>query len=555
MAKLLLKRIEAHIDPKNAKYLLLLVVVVLGAYRRFSLPLTPFGDNDTPGYLAPVLSFFQYGHLSHANARGFLYPLYVLCLVFVGHSFSIVTVAQHIMGLCTGLIIFRILDESNFKGLTNKLYRWLLLLIQLNITAYFLLAGEVILYEHTLRPEALAMFFMVLLVGVLLKIQLQPKAARLTIWLPLVVFLDLFLFVLFPRWGFALPVVFVVSAFYFVRLKLSAIKKLVLAAVPVVLFAVVVWLPERYLVNTYDSTADSFLARQFFYVHADMVKTLLKKDIAQCKDGEEDKKKTLMAIDSTLDIASATNDNFQLLGFDPDKLMYGEANNTIEALLRNQQNKVNAAEADEWDFAQFAKQYDVRVIGQEPKAYGHKVCHQIRMYYAPPFFSRGWTYLIEQKRFWSGSYADSYNALSPSGSINDKIYGDYLTQLAQLKDYNWASRFRFLNGYYLFLRISFFPTLLLFLLATVAKPFLMKRKPLDEQAFLTRVFSFAWALVLIHLALVVTVASIHTFDNDRYYKSIFPITLLMQASCMISLLSLGIACLWPFRHEGETVSC
>src|SRR5437763_9061381 len=80
-------------------YWTLLALVFAGAiWQRFKLPLDPFADPDTWGYLSPALRKLTGAEFGHTNGRNFVYPGFVFLVLRLFAAFPAITIAQHFLG-------------------------------------------------------------------------------------------------------------------------------------------------------------------------------------------------------------------------------------------------------------------------------------------------------------------------------------------------------------------------------------------------------------------------------------------------------------------------
>ncbi|MFZ4780264.1 MAG: hypothetical protein ACOYM3_33335, partial [Terrimicrobiaceae bacterium] len=136
-------------------YVLLFVVLLAClAGQKFSQPLTPVYDPDTPGYLIPALSQLSGDGLQQTQGRSFFYPALVLGLLkFTGNLESIV-IAQHVISLLTA-VVWMALWVVWCSFLPRSLTRLLLTpLIGLAAVGFYMAGAETILFGLQVRPEA-----------------------------------------------------------------------------------------------------------------------------------------------------------------------------------------------------------------------------------------------------------------------------------------------------------------------------------------------------------------------------------------------------------------
>src|SRR5678816_833891 len=125
---------------------------------RFSLPLIPFSDADTWGYLHPAITLFTRGDFVHTYARSFVYPLCIHVVLRIFGDYAALSVVQHLSGLGAALILLvtwnRIPHFVNLPSPFPEAHRWLGLVP----FGMYLFSATTIELEHTIRPEAIFPF-------------------------------------------------------------------------------------------------------------------------------------------------------------------------------------------------------------------------------------------------------------------------------------------------------------------------------------------------------------------------------------------------------------
>lgn len=527
------------------KYFLFSIVLLFAAYKRFSLPLEPIPDPDLYGYIGPALSFFKGDGFIHMSGRSFLYPLLMLVLLAITKAFSAISIFQHLVGLASGFALFKIWDLPVIKQL--QLPTWLHLPFQLGSTTFFLLSTPLILLEHSIRPESLAIALIVAIIYILAKSLTVSHTGKRLKWLSALFFANLFLFVLFPRWGFALPIMAVVLLLEIYKLDISLKHKALHLGVAVSLFAFCVYIPERVMVNKMDPETDEFLAKQFFYVHADIIADIMIKDLADTASVENFTKKNKKKATVLINAVNAHRDFNTLLGFNSDGLMYGPTEDSIYTFPKRLLAKIAFKKLSikyhpelEQTYKQLAieqypdlqkqvrksrirfyKHYNSEVFFRSPWKYSKKTINQLCHYYAPPLYS-GAVYLTE---FIS---KDVYTLVPPDDMVGAvPFFSNYLASVNSLSTTYYSGIVLHLNRLGWAMQYSFLPLLILSLIISTRRFY--KHKHLSPINRLV-----VW-LILLHFGLVLTVATIHSFDNGRYAESIYPINIITYFVCLAFL--------------------
>lgn len=513
---------------KKASWVIFLALVAIAIYRRFALPLLPFADQDTGGYLDPALSFLEKGTFIHANGRSFPYPLFVLVVASIGQSLKAVVVVQHLLGLVAGFLVYALWDLPVFEKINQGFGRLLVFCAQLLTAGYYLSSFLIIEFEHTLRPESVACFLMVLLVFLLVKlIGLETKNAKGAFLSSVLLFLNLLLYVVIPRWGLATFVLLLFLLAYIYQAKISKRLKWVYMVLPITLFFATVYVPERYLVAEYDVTNDVFLPKQFFYAHLDLIKPLIEEDIASPTTTTVLPKPILQKFCEEASIKQNNDQRFLLLGFNPDNYMYGAADSLLEAMVRADfsDNFIERSNV-------FFKTYDVRLIRERPIAYAQKVSRQLKAAYFLPENINQFPYEKLGNSI-GDCYGISIMSMQNDGYKQSMIYRDYMDGLYKSKEPEKLD-LSILNYLTLGLKYTFGPVVLLFVVGFVFRRF--SKGMFKDNKVIAPLGFLNMLLLLLHLGLVSTVALIHTFDMPRYGGFILPVSLLLYAFSLLYIL-------------------
>ncbi|HEX4641445.1 MAG TPA: hypothetical protein VH252_08670, partial [Chthoniobacterales bacterium] len=135
----------------------LIALFSLAAVRRFSLPLIPILDADSPNFLWPALLKLNGDRFTHTAGLNFIYPGFLFLLLRWFADFRAIVVAQHLFGLAGGL--FFLLGWNRLQGLGfASRFNWLWhRALGLFAAAIYLLSPTPILFEQQIRSEALCL--------------------------------------------------------------------------------------------------------------------------------------------------------------------------------------------------------------------------------------------------------------------------------------------------------------------------------------------------------------------------------------------------------------
>ena len=385
-----------------------------------------------------------------------------------------------------------------------------------NIHRLFFTLTGVILFEHTIRPESLAIFVILLSLFLLVR-NLSGRGGNI-LPLALSVFLGLGIGFLFPRGTIAGLVVVVYVLHRITGVSLTSGARAAVILVPMVLVAVLLAFPERYLINKYDPDTDSFGMRQFFYSHADIGRELI---------ANKFNKQPWIGNDEMDEIARAlvpqppADAHFRQLGYNPDELMYGAVSKTIDSVLAKRC----------YVFYGF---YDGQIAVFGLGKYISRVAHELYWYYA---YNSGFERIcLYEHPVYYDLYAETAASMFTEVKQAGGLFAVYQQEVAGLKGYSISPRFEVLNVLYFILQLTFLPVIILFILVFIARRFL---KTGEERESLAQPGMTCCLMLGVHFGFVAMVALVHTFGIERYGTSIFGVALLTQLFCGFYLVVVG----------------
>ena len=133
---------------------LLAAILVCAAVLRYRLPPTPLFDGDSWGYLNPGFSKLSGGTFEHTFGRNFVYPGFIFAVLCLCGNFEALTVVQHALGLLTGLVLAGAWNALCACLVVPERTRTVARFFGLLLVADYLLSRSPMLFEHTIRPEA-----------------------------------------------------------------------------------------------------------------------------------------------------------------------------------------------------------------------------------------------------------------------------------------------------------------------------------------------------------------------------------------------------------------
>ena len=251
---------------------LFLAILGFAAKIRFEIPQTPLFDGDSWGYLRPGFYKLTGGNYAHAFGRNFLYPAFVFVILCVAGDYEALTVVQHVLGLLTGVVLvlaWNVLCELLIVRSARA--RMAARFLGLLLAADYLFTRWPILFEHTLRPEAvfplaaaasLLLNFLALRAGYVAR---RPTVERWCLGLNFVVVCAAQ--ALKPSFGFAFAAANLPLAVWLCRRAVPWQTKARTTGAAVAVAFLALWLPEHLLARS-DTKTLSFLPTMLFSVHA-----------------------------------------------------------------------------------------------------------------------------------------------------------------------------------------------------------------------------------------------------------------------------------------------
>lgn len=305
-------------------------IVLRAAYLRFSLPQTPLADNDIWGFLNPSLQSLIGNGFTHTDNRNSLYPRLICILLAIFQDFRVIAVLQHILGLATGTLLLASWQAARRFFSKPKLPEWLFDLGGLLTMAMYLFATEPVQFEHFIRPDvvcpffaALALFLEVRFLAARFADRDSRKAAVLGAFL---IFLALLIPNLKPSFWLT-SVLITVPVWMGAFDRTQALRpRLLMAGLPVIAAALLLWLPERALA-AHDLFSDRFLPQSLFTIHGLIIREQIASDAARLDPAVPYTQEQLRAVLALLDAGIATSlekspHHLESLGYDADYLLY-----------------------------------------------------------------------------------------------------------------------------------------------------------------------------------------------------------------------------------------
>jgi hypothetical protein len=260
----------------------LVIVFIWAAWERFRLPLTPFAVPDVWAYLGPGLGALVGDRFHEWQGQCFLYPGFLYAVLRFAGSLHAITLIQAFFGLGTGALMFACWMELRHFMPRARLPTLGFKVLGVALSSVYLFSTATVEFEHTLRPEAVFPFVVVLQIYCNLRFiraffhQRQPSTA--VVAGGLAVFLSVTASLLKPSFSgvllFAnLPVI--ISLFH----KEEPLRsKLLFLGLPLCAAAFLLIGPEWRLRG---STHSVYLAQSLFSIHGDLIDKQIAQDLAR----------------------------------------------------------------------------------------------------------------------------------------------------------------------------------------------------------------------------------------------------------------------------------
>ena len=491
----------------------LLGLAILGtaAFFRFSIPQTPLLDPDSWGYLHPAFSKLTGNAFQHTNGRNFVYPGFVFVALCLSGDYEALCVWQHALGLLTGVLLalaWNVLCE--FFAASARM-RWAARFLGLIPVADYLFSRSTLLFEHTVRPEAVFPFFLALSLWLnfcaLHAAHAVRRPARERWCLALNFVVVCVAQSLKPSMGFGLIAANLPMLAWLARRGEPWRAKAAFAGGALAVVVLTLWLPERRLARE-DPESMTFLPTMLFTIHAGIIHE-------QILDDLRDPAATawLAGFNRQLEnsLAAATGPAarpWRIIGLNADDLIYRD--HLFDRFFGPGKERETAA---------FCMDYYWRAWRHRPGEMFGKIAAELAVVYDPPhawntrrFFDVADPFTRRLQRPLSHDYGVSRECAENAGIHADlltSLYGRrFLDRLEALRGTN-AVTYQFTWVGYLNHGLSKFvvPVLALAILCggtLWARP---ERRLLAGAVGLCLVLNFAMYL---------TVAVAHTFDIVRY---------------------------------------
>jgi hypothetical protein len=506
---------------ENNKYLyktiyrsLLLFIIIFAIFQRFTINVVPYDGYDTGSYIV-FLKHFNGEKITDSATRGYPYLLFVLSILKIFNDFSYISIVQHILGIISGLIMLYIWNDIfNKKFLFDNRYKILFDFIGLVLIALYLFNQSVIVYEHSIRPEGVYQFFLILYVLAFYKIITNLGSNKnVFLYMNIFFFLNYFIFVMQPRWGIALIFNIIVFFIILIVLKINIIKKIIfLIATPVIFALVLIYIPNN--IFSKKDIKGTFLSGKLFFTHVKIIDKILIEDINNPYFNKYDKNILQQLVDYHKIEYNKKQYKHKYLGFSHNNLFYGDANKLLfDNFSRDQYNE-------------FCRYYFFRAIKKYPFLYIKKVFLELSQFYN---FSGG---MYPSRKFKVDHIAFDHDD-DNEPEIRYLPLRKYSNILSYLKrsyyDFN-EIRFPGIEAFYFILSRLYICTFVVFFIIFIKKIF--------EKNFDINNNNIIFGLLIVNLfisnfCITLTNASIYCLDVDRYIDDQYIFVLFSQVLAVV----------------------
>ena len=481
------------------------------------------------GYLCPV----RYG-------RTFAYPLLVYGTLAAFHHFSAICIVQHLLGLAAGVLLLATWNRLRRFLPEAEVVRTLHTVLGLVALGVFLLSKGSLLMEHSIRPESVFPFFVILCIWLALCYRESldgENFARAFCWGAALVYDAALIYFIKPNWGFGVLFAIAPVLISIVTIQKRVAFKTGIVLLPAALVYLTLYAPEQRLITLYDPRADCFLPSLLLSVHADMIRDEMARD-AQDPSVLEGKRLLLGKMIGLIDdeISSAKG-KYAAMSINPDVFLYGK--DSVCALAERYFGQ------DKEAYKNFCFSYYERAWVHEPWPMSMKVLRQLLAFYS-------W----KNQTYDASSRADMvFGKLAERTlpSLKDEsalpAYQDYRREIAALERSTGKWKQAHVVSLVNTLLYVCYPIILFASLGLAAVVICRGRL---EGRF-GPLIPLAWITLYLHsynFGNCLTIATVHTMQVGRYVKNQL-VFLVFSECCAVLFIAAVSAIWWRGKRENE----
>lgn len=408
-------------------------IIVIALIQRFTISSIPYGGNDTWSYIGTAVTTFDKGAFVRTGDRNFFYPFFVFIVLSIFKDFAYLSIVQHVLGIIAGIILLFIWKRiASYFGFYKKNI-FFSDFISLILLSLFLFSESVIVYEHTIRPEGIYQFFLILQILFLIEVVIALRENKRLLFY---IFITLFftnnyaLFLLQPRWGFNLLFNIIIFLILIAVFNDKIFKKVTFAFIlPIMLSFLILYLPQNIITKNEDAIS-TFLSAKLFFTHVKIIDKELEKDVSDQNFSKYDKEILKRLLEYHQEEYKKPQLKHKYLGFMHNNLIYGPdcASNYLLSKL------------GEKEYNKFTRYYFFRAVLKHPFDYIKKVLLEMSQFY----------------NFYGGMYPATRYKYDPDAYSEEKI-----TNL-DIKNYMYRSyqnvRYNLEKSYYDFKELEIVPS-------------------------------------------------------------------------------------------------
>jgi len=369
--------VRKFVSARRVYWAAVVCLFLYAAFLRWRLPLEPFFDPDTYGYLAPAVSKLLGWSFFHA-LRNYFYPVFLLLTLGLFADLRAIVVVQHVFGLAAGLIFLLVWERLRSFMPEAVWPRYLHRFLGLVATAVYLTAEEPIRFEMYVRPEGIAPFLIILSIFCSVEFSYRcyvrrPREMSVILGLGSVV---TSIVATLARPNLALAEASLLIGVAAAPFCCGSRKQKVVLVGSCLVTALVLILPAHLPARS-DLANITVLPRHLFLVHADVMRDQIASDLSEpgaLKYPRDLLERVHQILASEIN-RSPTNRKFPVLGFNPNMLMYGPKSADRQLLAQF------GGQID--DLSAFYRYYYERAWRKRPGAMAGKIGRQILAFYVP----------------------------------------------------------------------------------------------------------------------------------------------------------------------------
>ena len=504
-----------------------LVILLLGAWMRFSLPQIPITNKDSGSYVSPALSMLVKGTYEPSN-RNFPYAGFFWILLKTTGTYTSLVVAQHLLGLIGGLILWltwlrlRVFFPMDWRISATHAA------LGVFIVCSLILSPHPIFYEHSIRPEALFPFLISLqlfcAVSFLKRSLVRKSIGVAILWGTLMTIISIGLLVLKPIWGVAvvsggLPFLIVLGCTQG-RARLVPIAAGTLGTLAGLTLFVI---PEAILTSS-SPEGVSLINQQLFFVHANLAERELRRDLADPEHSPFPREILLLLADEfQAGLSGKCEKPYITLGFNPDDFMYGQADSKAMKYFRHQHGGAD----------HFYRHYYAQSCLHQPFEMLRKVLRELAVFYR---FNGDVTHAYKPLDL-KAKYEDSAMICNDPSYLRAcrgwNPFKAYVDAINQAQPSNQPLKVDVLAGSLHIVNITYLAVLLMFLSAG----FLGGRRGGAQTARIPLFWLGLW-LYSYNFGMTLTVAIVHSMSIKRYTDTQFSLTIFSFCAGLLIVISL-----------------